>query len=270
MILRRFVDLAHGQLHLREAGAGAATPLLMLHPAPGSARVLEPLQRRLARARRVLAFDLPGMGDSEPLPATAPEIPDYAGAVIAALDALGLARVHLWGTLSGARVATAIAAARPSQVATLVLDGVGVPRPEDVPDLLANYAPRWLPDANGSQFTATFLLCRDQYLFYPWYRRDAEHRRAIGLPAPELLHVKALEAFKSMEGFAPLIAASFRFDFATAFAALALPCLASADVAPLKPGCATLTRPSAEPLTADEDNLAARSAEIAQFLARHD
>jgi pimeloyl-ACP methyl ester carboxylesterase len=270
MIRRRFVDLDHGQLHLRECGSGSLPELIMLHPAPGSARVLTPLQLRLAGTRRVVAFDLPGMGDSDPLPSAAPCIADYADAVLAALARLAISRCHLWGTLSGARVVCEIAARDPGRVASFVLDGVGIPRPEDVEDLLRHYAPRFEPDADGSQLLRTFLLCRDQYLFYPWYRRDAEHRRPLGLPAAELLHVKTLEALKSSAGFAPLIAASFAYDFAPRFASTRQPCLASGEVAPLRAGTETLGHPSAEPLTASTENLELRTAEIGAFLARHD
>jgi hypothetical protein len=95
--------------------------------------------------------------------------------------------------------------------------------------LLEHYAPTFAPDINGTHSQTTFLLCRNQYLFYPWHARDTEHRRTTGLRTALALHIKTMESLKSGAGFRPLIRAAFRYDVAAALASLKLPALISAD-----------------------------------------
>jgi pimeloyl-ACP methyl ester carboxylesterase len=270
---RRFLDFPHGQLHVREhahqhAGTGGSggVPLLMLHAAPGSALMLTPLQLRLAVP--TIAIDLPGMGDSDALralPSRELEIADYADAVASAVD--DVAVMDVYGTLSGVRVALELAHRLTSRVRRVVLDGIGIPKPEQLPELLADYAPEFAPDINGTQFQSTFLLCRDQYLFYPWYARDAEHRRPNGLPDAAVLHTKTMESLKSASGFRPLIRAAFRYDVASKLKTLTQPALISADGSTLRSDCELLAEPPQEPLTATDDNLQKRAAQINAFLA---
>jgi pimeloyl-ACP methyl ester carboxylesterase len=265
--MRSFHTLSDGrQLHVRTR-AGKGTPLLMLHAAPGSARMLAPLQARLASP--TYALDLPGMGDSDALPAREeePEISEYAADVECFIEAAGLAGCDVYGTLSGVRVALDLALRGRIAVRRLVLDGIGIPEAEALPELLRDYAPPFLPDLNGTHLWQTFLLCRDQYLFYPWYARDAAHRRPTGLPAAELLHIKTMEALKSGGGFRPLIRAAFRYPIAERLAALRHPALISADGAAVRPDLPQIADPPVEPLTAPPDNLARRAGAINSFLA---
>ena len=42
---------------------------------------------------------------------------------------------------------------------------------------------------------------RRAYLFWPWYKQDAAHRRKGGLPDAQALHDKAVEVFKGARTF---------------------------------------------------------------------
>jgi pimeloyl-ACP methyl ester carboxylesterase len=263
---RDFLKFAHGQLHCREHGAGGV-PLIMLHAAPGSALMLTPLQMRFSQ--RTIAIDLPGMGDSDPLPSLAraePEIADYADAIEDALKPFKHAQIDVYGTLSGVRVALELAVRAKVNVRKLVLDGIGIPKPEQLPELLEDYAPTFTPDINGTHLQTTFLLCRDQYLFYPWYARDPEHRRPTGLPTVDALHIKTMESLKSGRGFRPLIRAAFRYDVATALLALKQPALISVDGSVVRADFPVIEFPPAEPLTCSPDLLDKRAARILEFL----
>jgi pimeloyl-ACP methyl ester carboxylesterase len=81
------------------AGGGgasdAAEAIVLLHGAPGSARVWADLQPRLGAVARTVAFDLPGYGGVAPPAAFPHTIDAYAAFVGAALDQLGIARAHL-------------------------------------------------------------------------------------------------------------------------------------------------------------------------------
>lgn len=198
-IRRGFADIAEGQVHYREAGRGlsAAPPLVMLHASPGSAKMLEPLMRPLAARRHVLALDTLGNGDSAAPQGDAPPITYFADAHLRALDSLGIGRFDLYGSHTGANIACEIAIAQPRRVRRLILDGVSLYSAEVQADMLANYAPGVSIDLNGSQFNWIWHFVRDVYLFWPWYRRDAAHRRALGLPSADELHDKVVEVLKA-------------------------------------------------------------------------
>jgi len=206
VIRRGFADTPDGQVHYREAGPGPAAagavappPLVMLHPSPGSARMLEPLIGALAAGRRVVATDTLGNGDSAPPPGAGADVPlpRFAEAHLAALDALGIARFDLYGSHTGANIACEIAIRHPGRVRRLILDGISLYTAEERADMLANYALPVRPDLHGSQFNFVWHFVRDVFLFWPWYKRDAAHRRAIGLPDAESLHDKVVEVLKA-------------------------------------------------------------------------
>jgi pimeloyl-ACP methyl ester carboxylesterase len=201
VIRRAFADLPTRQVHYRRAGAGGGTPLILLHASPGSSKQLENLIAALGETRAVIAPDTPGNGDSTKLPLDAPEIADYASATLEFLDALGLATVDVYGSHTGASIATELAILAPDRVRRVVLDGVGIFSEEERTEYLANYAPEVTPDLTGSHLQWAFLFCRDQYLFWPWFRRDAANSRAAGLPTAQALHNWTLEVLKAIDTY---------------------------------------------------------------------
>lgn len=196
---RGFVTISEGQVHYRQAGrAGAsAIPLVMFHPSPGSAKMLEPLMRRLGARRHVIGPDTLGNGDSAAPHGEAPPLAYFADAHVRALDALGIRRFDAYGSHTGANIACEIAIAHPERVHRLILDGISLYSPEERADMLANYAPGVSIDITGSQFNWIWHFVRDVYLFWPYYRRDAAHRRAQGLPSADELHDKVVEVLKA-------------------------------------------------------------------------
>lgn len=117
---RHFLTLGDRQLHLRWAGEGP--PVVLLHPSPLSSTAVLPVATALARHCRVYALDTPGYGLSD-APARQPaSLDDYLPDLSAALDALGLDRVCLYGCATGAQIAIEYARRRPDRVELLVLD----------------------------------------------------------------------------------------------------------------------------------------------------
>lgn len=117
-IRRRYVDAPFGQIHAAEAGAGA--PLMCIHQTPRSWDEFREVIETLADRLHVVAFDLPGMGASDPLP-TRPTIEDYAGAALVVADALGFEQFHVLGHHTGGVVAIELAARAPSRVMSAAL-----------------------------------------------------------------------------------------------------------------------------------------------------
>jgi pimeloyl-ACP methyl ester carboxylesterase len=85
-------------MDLHHVRRGHGHPLVLLHQLGGSTVVWEPVLERLAAERDVIALDMPGFGDSPPLPdGSAPTPEALAGAVAAFLGSLGISRLHAAG-----------------------------------------------------------------------------------------------------------------------------------------------------------------------------
>jgi pimeloyl-ACP methyl ester carboxylesterase len=99
---------------------GAGPPLVLLHALGSSRAVWDPVVPALAERFDVLAVDLPGFGDSAPLPPDVEPTPALLAATVAGLlDELGIERPHLVGNSLGGWVAVELAQLRP--VASLTL-----------------------------------------------------------------------------------------------------------------------------------------------------
>jgi 3-oxoadipate enol-lactonase len=103
-----------------EAGQGERTPLVFLHGVGSDKSVWRPQLEHFGEERRAIAFDYPGYGESDPAPEHVSR-DDYAAAMIAAMDELGVARAHVCGLSLGGVVAIAMSAQAPERCASLIL-----------------------------------------------------------------------------------------------------------------------------------------------------
>src|SRR4051812_6014136 len=83
---------------------GSGPPLVLIHGIGSQWQMWEPVLDRLAREREVVALDLPGFGDSPPLPGT-PSVEALARAVADFLGEIGIERPHAAGNSLGGGVA---------------------------------------------------------------------------------------------------------------------------------------------------------------------
>lgn len=102
----------------REQGEGP--PLLLLHGGMSDSREWHRQLEALADRWRVVAWDAPGCGASDDVPAEW-TLDDLAATVVGLASALGLGRAHLCGVSFGAGLALAVAARAPDLVRSLVL-----------------------------------------------------------------------------------------------------------------------------------------------------
>lgn len=99
---------------------GEGSALLLLRPLGGSRALWGTFRDELARSFRTVAFDPRGVGASS-APGAFVTTREMARDAIAVLDALGVARTHVFGISLGGMVATWLAADQPSRVERLVL-----------------------------------------------------------------------------------------------------------------------------------------------------
>ena len=108
----------------RQIGAietGTGLPLLLMHGIGSNGRSWQPVLPLLASRFRVIAWDMPGYGGSDPLPEQEPGPAAYGAACAAFLDALGIECAAFLGHSLGALIVAEFAAARPRAVASLIL-----------------------------------------------------------------------------------------------------------------------------------------------------
>jgi 3-oxoadipate enol-lactonase len=112
-----------------ETGGGEATPIIFLHGVGSDKSVWHPQLDHFGRTRRSIAFDYPGYGDSDlaPLGTTRD---DYAAAILAAMDALGIAQAHICGLSLGGVVAIAMHHLAAQRCTSLILADTFAVHPE--------------------------------------------------------------------------------------------------------------------------------------------
>jgi len=103
---------------------GTGPTLVLMHGIGSEWHAWAPVLPRLRRERDVIALDLPGFGQSAPLPGgTASTASALADAVAAFFDDRGIARAHLAGNSLGGWVALELARRRRALSVTLISPG---------------------------------------------------------------------------------------------------------------------------------------------------
>jgi len=112
----------------RVFSGGSGEPLLLVHGGWGGAHFhWSPVWDALARSRRVIAPDLPGLGAVDQL--ALPTVRAYAEWLRDVLDVLGAARAWMLGNSLGASVAWSLASRAPERCSGLVLvNGFAMPK----------------------------------------------------------------------------------------------------------------------------------------------
>jgi pimeloyl-ACP methyl ester carboxylesterase len=211
------------QVHYRRAGSGP--PVVLVHASPGSSSQLEWLIGAVAaRGRTAIAPDTAGFGQSDPLVNDdRPSAAEYATVLGQALDGLGYEAFVLYGTHTGAKIALELALGRPTQVRSLLLDGVGLYTPEEQARQLAHYTPSLAPAWDGTHLVRAWNLRRDMALFWPWYEQTPAGRRGVGVPSADVLHAQVVDMLRGGVHYRGGYYAAFSHDTRAALPKLTVP-----------------------------------------------
>lgn len=113
------IATARGRIGYLEAGSGDATPIIFLHGVGSDKSVWRPQLDHFGKSRRAVAFDYPGYGESDLVDGASRD--DFAASILAAMNALGIARAHVCGLSLGGVIAIAMHAAAPRRCASLII-----------------------------------------------------------------------------------------------------------------------------------------------------
>lgn len=127
---------------------------------PQSSRTLVGFMEAMAEYGTVVAFDLPGYGESDQPDSRirAAEYADTVWQVVDQLDLLGsVGQIDLFGIHAGSKLAVAAMKQRPGAVRKLVLSSAAVLESEQVDQLKAELVPAPL-DRNGTRFSRNWQM----------------------------------------------------------------------------------------------------------------
>lgn len=135
----RTLRLSDG-LAVRVIEAGQGAPVLLIHGVGMRAEAWGPQIGALSADHRVIAVDMPGHGESDPLPGQ-PRLPDYVAWAAQVIRALGLGPVSVAGHSMGSLIAAGLAVYHPDLVTrAALLNGVFRRSPEAKAAVLARAA----------------------------------------------------------------------------------------------------------------------------------
>ncbi|GGD79375.1 alpha/beta fold hydrolase [Croceicoccus mobilis] len=213
-LIRQFVSIDGGQAMVRQTGGSGDPAILLLHDAPGSAAALEPLMREMAGGARVVAPDLPGSGESSPLPEQS-ALSDYAAWLESLCDALGLESISIYGVGLGSSLALSLQARCPARVRKVAVNGLLLPDDAKRLEMAKAYAPRIEIKDNGSHWYDVWSMLRDSLTVWPWYARTAADVRRMAEPcSADELHDWTVEVMKQFGCYHHFINAALAYDLA--------------------------------------------------------
>jgi pimeloyl-ACP methyl ester carboxylesterase len=123
------VDTSWGQLHYESVGSGEQT-VLLIHETGLDHSAFKNLVPELSGRLRVVAFDTPGCGESDPPPAIT-TVEEYSKHLLEGINALGIDRLAVFGAHTGAQIAVQLAAVDiPDRVDAVFCLGLPFYRPE--------------------------------------------------------------------------------------------------------------------------------------------
>lgn len=106
--MRGYVDTSWGQLHYESTGSGDQT-IVLIHETGLDHSAFKRLVPELSSHLRVVTFDIPGCGESDPPPEIT-TIEEYSAHIKEGIDALGIDRLSVLGAHTGAQVAVQLGA----------------------------------------------------------------------------------------------------------------------------------------------------------------
>ncbi|MBC7519683.1 MAG: alpha/beta fold hydrolase, partial [Sandarakinorhabdus sp.] len=204
-ITRHFVDVTNPdgskrRVHYRRAGSGP--PVVLVHQSPRSSAEYCELMEKWAGDFTCLAPDTPGFGESAPLPMPNPHVNDYADAVLAFMDAVGLPQAGAYGTHSGAITLITAAKRAAHRFTAIAANGYAVWTDAERADFGANYTPAFVPLPYGEHLSWVWHRIREQSWFFPWYAADDAHRMSMAHDNAATNHAMIMDILAAGESYA--------------------------------------------------------------------
>ncbi len=260
-----FVQAEGASFYCRRNTDGTGRPVVMIHASAGSSYGMDRHATALIGKRPVIAFDLPGNGESDNPMGPAVTVEAQAKYLAAAIKAAGYAEVDVFGYWGGCAVGVELAIQNPGLVKHLAVPTLMVLDDATRDEYLANYTPKIDYEEYGAHWIKAWNMLRDQELYSPWYKRKKDHIIRGYEPdiAPEIIHRRTVDLFKCIDIYQSAYAAHFRYAALDRLARVECPVLlGSPDSTITKRALATAKKGSAKALPRD---IAALATELVAF-----
>jgi pimeloyl-ACP methyl ester carboxylesterase len=154
----------------------------------------------MAVDRPTITPDLPGLGESHPLPY--PSLGSYITALAEMLEDLHTGAVDVFAEGLAACFAVALAARHPARVRRLALDGLPLVRQREQRLHARRYCPPLVPDRHGSHLLQIWGQMCDAEASWPWFDRTPAAARLHDPDLdPDRLHERLLAAMKQLPSY---------------------------------------------------------------------
>ncbi len=198
MLTRHFIDIGNRRIHYRRCGNGPA--LLMVHQSPRSSMEYEALMRAWGVHFTCIAPDTPGFGQSDPLPGD-PDIDDFADAIIALLDALGLEQVAAYGFHSGGIILVTALKRHPARFRRLAIGGYAIWNSQEMAVFGERYLPPFVASSYGEHLTWLWNRILEQSWVFPWFDVRDTARLSNPHDDPAKVHAVVMEMLDAGDAY---------------------------------------------------------------------
>lgn len=223
-----YAQTPRGQIHYAEAGAGPA--LILLGATPRTHRCFLRLMTLLAPHFHVIAIDMPGFGNSHPLPDPL-SVTTLAACVVDFLDAMQIVQADVFGLHTGNKVAAALAAEWPERVGRLILAGQShsiIPEMEArnaaIQPWYDKYKTHYEPAPDGSHWVRQWQGAHAT-AYGIWWPSKLLNGRFIEIADVENAEARVIDYLHGWRSAVPVYDAIMAFDLADAYKRIKCPTL---------------------------------------------
>lgn len=165
------------RVHYRRCGSGPT--LLMVHQSPRSSSEYEALMLKWGAHFTCIAPDTPGFGQSDPLTDVAPEIEDFADALVAFAEAVGITSILGYGFHSGGIMLVTAMRRHMARFTGLAIGGYAVWNDAERAKIGPPYIPPNPPTAYGEHLVWLWNRILEQSWYFPWFEPADANRMAV-------------------------------------------------------------------------------------------
>ena len=194
-----FADVDGGQLHVRRHDGAGGRPVVVQHDAASDNNVVRDVVDGFVGKRPVIAFDLPGNGESDNTisgnAGSKITCETYADVTRQALASMGIQEIDYIGTWGSGFTGIELCKIQKGLVAQLIIVNVIYHSRDLRIELKEKYTPTLERDKHGAFLLFCWNAMRDQSLFWPWYNATSSgvlsnqelistemiHRRTVSL-----------------------------------------------------------------------------------------
>jgi haloalkane dehalogenase len=176
-ITRHYLTVNGRLVHYRCCGSGPT--LLMVHQSPRSSSEYNELMREWGAHFTCIAPDSPGFGQSAPLADPAPELEDFADALVEFADAVGIKSILGYGFHSGGIILVRAMKQHMERFVGLAIGGYAIWNDAERAKIGPPYIPPNPPKAYGEHLVWLWNRILEQSWYFPWFEPCDANRMPV-------------------------------------------------------------------------------------------